>query len=88
MHIFLHHIWWFYKETEGNLNDFNAEGSEKLNDTLKTFYNRSSTKKNVKKSLFQIMEKQNRCERFRLNGLEYKQKKIYRQRQPRVTSNL
>jgi len=54
MHIFLHHIWWFYKETGGHLNDFNAEGSEKLNDTIKTFYNRSSTKKNVKKSLLQI----------------------------------
>jgi len=75
MHIFLHHLWWFYKETCGQLNDFNAEGSEKLNETLKTFYNRSSTKKDVKKSLFQIMEKQNRCEKFRIDGLEYKQKK-------------
>jgi len=86
MHIFLHHIWWFYKETGGHLNDFNAEGSEKLNDTLKTFYNRSSTKKNVKKSLLQIMEKQNRCERFRLNGLDYKQKIKYKPRQPPVAS--
>ncbi len=70
MHIFIHRIWWFYKETGGNLNDFNTEGAEKLNDTLKTFYNRSSTKKSIKKSLLQIMEKQNRCERFRLDGLE------------------
>jgi len=84
MHIFLHHLWWFYKETCGQLNDFNAEGSEKLNETLRTFYNRSSTKKDVKKSLFQIMEKQNRCEKFRIDGLEYKQKKKYRARQQEV----
>jgi hypothetical protein len=81
MHIFLHHIWWFYKETNGQLNDFNAEGAEKLNETLRTFYNRSSTKQDVKKSLLQIMNKQNRCEKFRLSGLEYKQKKKYRPRQ-------
>jgi hypothetical protein len=86
MHIFIHHIWWFYKETGGNLNDFNTEGAEKLNDTLKTFYNRSSTKKNIKKSLLQIIEKQNRCEKFRLDGLDYKQKIKYKPKQRRIVN--
>lgn len=38
------------------------EGSEKFNDIMKHHYNRNSNKKNVKTSLFQIVQKQNRCE--------------------------
>ncbi len=78
MHIFKHHIWWFYKETNGQMNDFNMEGAEKLNDVIKTYYHRSSSKVNVKQALSQIIEKQNRCEIFKLDRLDYTQKKTYR----------
>ena len=37
MHIFKHHLWWFYKATNGKMNDFNMEGAEKLNDIIKNF---------------------------------------------------
>ncbi len=62
IHIFSNHIWWFYKETAGDLNLYNMEGSEKFNDLMKHHYNRNSNKKNIPKSLYQIIQKQNRCE--------------------------
>jgi hypothetical protein len=38
------------------------EGSEKFNWIMKHHYNRNSNKKNVTKSLYQIIHKQTRCE--------------------------
>jgi hypothetical protein len=81
MHIFVHHVWWFYKETNGQLNDFNMEGAEKLNHTIKTFYHKSSSKIDVTTSLFQIIEKQNRCENFRMDGLDNEPKRKNRRRE-------
>jgi len=69
----------FYKGTNGQMNDINMEGAEKLNDIIKTYYHKSSSK-DVKRALSQIIEKQNRCEYFKLDGLEYTQKKSYRRR--------
>ena len=80
MHIFKHHIWWFYKETNGQMNDFNMEGAEKLNDIIKKYYHKSSSKVDMKQALSQIIEKQNRCENFKLDGLDYTPKKRYRRR--------
>jgi hypothetical protein len=66
MHVFVHHIWWFYKETNGRLNDYAMEGSEKLNDFLKLNYNRNSNKRDIEKSIVQIFNKQSRREIFSL----------------------
>ena len=66
IHVFVHHLWWFYKETDGTINDYEMEGSEKLNDTIKKHYSRNTNKQKPGASLFQTMEKQNRCELNRL----------------------
>lgn len=62
MHIFTHHLWWFYKECNF-LNNYNMEGAEKLNDIIKNLFPKATNKK---KYILQIMEKQNRCEYLRL----------------------
>ena len=63
-----------------SVSDFNLEGAEKLNDIIKTYYHKSSSKVDVKQALSQIIEKQNRCENFKLDGLDYTPKKRYRRR--------
>jgi hypothetical protein len=49
------------------------EGSEKFNDIMKHHYDRNSNKKNVVKSLHQIIQKQNRCELKRSSPSENQQ---------------
>jgi hypothetical protein len=66
MHVFAHHLWWFYKETDGCINDYAMEGAEKFNDIIKQHYTRNTNKKSIKKSMFQTFEKQGRCEINRL----------------------
>ena len=66
MHVFVHHLWWFYKETDGCINDYAMEGSEKLNDTIKRHYTRNTNKKDAFKTVIQTIEKQGRCETGRL----------------------
>jgi len=51
------------------------EGTDKLNHVIKTYYHRSSSIVDVKHALSQIIEKQNRCEIFKLDKLDYTQKK-------------
>ena len=64
--MFVHHLWWFYKETDGCINDYAMEGAEKLNDIIKKHYSRNTNKKSASMSLFQTIHKQGRCEINRL----------------------
>ena len=51
-----------------NLNFYNQQGMEKLNDFIRLYYFRSSNKKrNDNKYLSQLLEKRNRIEYFNLN---------------------
>jgi hypothetical protein len=67
IHVFVHHVPDFL-EIYDNLNIFNTQGLEKLND-LTTIDFHSSTNKNLKdnKYLKQLMEKRNRIEFYHLN---------------------
>ena len=41
MHVFSNHIWWFNREGDC-MNNFNMEGAEKLNDTIKKLFPRAT----------------------------------------------
>ena len=60
MHIFVHHTWEFVRDF-GEINLYNMEGSEKLNDLMTSYYFRS-TNRNRKKKLIQLLQKRNRIE--------------------------
>ena len=60
-----------------NLNFFNQQGLEKLNDFIRLYYFRSTNKKrNDNKYLKQLLEKRNRIEYFNLNFVKPETPKI------------
>ena len=67
VHSFVYHIPDMMIRHE-NLNFYNQQGMEKLNDFIRLYYFRSSNKKrNDNKYLSQLLEKRNRIEYFNLN---------------------
>lgn len=63
MHAFVYHVPEFMRVYK-NLDLFNLQGLEKLNDISTLIYHRSTNKKNNKNFLKQMFEKQNRMELF------------------------
>ena len=64
IHIFAHHVWEFVRDY-GDINIFNMEGNEKLNDLMTSYYFRS-TNRNREKKVCQLIQKRNRCEQHLL----------------------
>ena len=64
MHIFVHHLLEYVRDFDINL--YNMQGNEKLNDLMKQYYF-SSTNRNREKKIIQLVQKRNRVEHHLFN---------------------